>query len=142
VRFDFGPPDILEVIRRPLLRSHWHNVSAVLHFAALKPREILYAARCGFERVMNDQPEIVMRLDLCDLSGQLRSGFSGSARGRRLPGDDEFLTRQRKVDANVTLLPFPVVPMRKFNSHTAVDDLRVEGLQLFCLLADPLFYDW
>jgi hypothetical protein len=106
----------------------------------MEPCKILHATSRGLESVMDHQPQIVMGLNFCHFPSKFSPCLSGATAGRRFSLDHELLTRQRKVNANVTLLPFSVVAVRNLNGHAAARDSTVKGVELRGLLADPILH--
>ena len=104
----------------------------LLHLAPLAARKILNAASSSFERVMNYQLKIGVRR----LGWRVTRNRGFSIHGRpvdhnRLAFDDNFLSRQIQVDANVEGFALLVMAVRNLNRHAASDDAVVEGFEFF-----------
>jgi hypothetical protein len=114
----------------------------ILYLSAMKSGEILHAAPRGLERVMNHEPQIMMRLQFLYFSGYRSPGLSGPAARSGLALNDNFLAGHHQVNANVTLFPLPVVAVRNLNGDTAAQDAVIECFEFFRLLQDPFFDLW
>lgn len=113
----------------------------LFHFSALTARKILDAAPRGFEGFVNDKLQIgVCRPGRCRARGSTFSISVNPVRCGGLALDDDFLSGQGQVDANVEGFAFLVMAVRELNGHAARHDAVVERFEFLGLFANPVFY--
>jgi hypothetical protein len=109
--------------------------------AALAARKVLNATSRGFERIVNYQLNVgVRRLGLrVTRSGRFSIHSSPMDRNRHAL-DDNFLSGQSQVDANVEWFALLVMAVRDLNCHAATDDAMVERFEFLGLCSNPILY--